>query len=228
MLHPRHCSGGQAGHLQPGRLLQGAALARPGRAGPRVASQGHPPLSPGGALPRQVPRDRQRHLLGPAGLRQQLEAGLRPVPGPEEQLELERLWVQLLSALELFQQDLRRAHHLSQLFPLQGRGPQPLRTGIAGRGGAGAARSWRRASRKGGRILGAEQAGAGPGLEERVAQVGAMLTEMETSLNIPVWTVEATEAAWAERSSAAEAEAEGVGGEMPGGMEAPGHCCTVS
>ncbi|KYO47921.1 regulator of G-protein signaling 9-binding protein [Alligator mississippiensis] len=172
-------------------------------------------------------RGKEAQELG-TGLRQQLEAGLRPVPGPEEQLELERLWVQLLSALELFQQDLRRAHHLSQLFPLQGRGPQPLRTGIAGRGGAGAARSWRRASRKGGRILGAEQAGAGPGLEERVAQVGAMLTEMETSLNIPVWTVEATEAAWAERSSAAEAEAEGVGGEMPGGMEAPGHCCTVS
>ncbi|XP_025047757.1 regulator of G-protein signaling 9-binding protein-like [Alligator sinensis] len=68
----------------------------------------------------------------------------------------------------------------------------------------------------------------GTGLEERVARVGAMLTEMETSLNIPVWTVEATEAAWAERGSTAEAEAEGTGGEMPGGTEAPGHCCTVS
>ncbi|XP_019365807.1 PREDICTED: regulator of G-protein signaling 9-binding protein-like [Gavialis gangeticus] len=175
-------------------------------------------------------RGKEAQELG-MGLRQQLEAGLRPVPGPEEQLELERLWVQLLSALELFQQDLCRAHHLSQLFPLQGHWPQPLRTGVAGRGGAGAVWSWRRVSRKGGRSRGTEQAGAGPSLEERMAQVGVMLTEMETSLNIPVWTVEATEAAWAECGSTGEAEGTGSempGREIPGGTEAPSHCCTIS
>uniref|UniRef100_A0A8V5H5V6 Uncharacterized protein n=1 Tax=Melopsittacus undulatus TaxID=13146 RepID=A0A8V5H5V6_MELUD len=115
----------------------------------------------------------------PAGLRCALLAGLRQAPvGTGERRELERMWVLFLSALELLLQDLRRAHHLCQLFPLQGHGAALLRTGMGNRRGGGPA-----------------QPLPAPCLEEEMEQVRAMLAEMESGANIPLWTVEATQAA---------------------------------
>ncbi|XP_062479773.1 regulator of G-protein signaling 9-binding protein-like [Pezoporus occidentalis] len=112
-----------------------------------------------------------------SGLRCALLAGLRQAPGsPEERRELERLWVLFLSALELFLQDLRRAHRLCQLFSLQGDGAAPLRTGLGNRRGGGPV-----------------QPPAAPCLEEEIEQVRATLAEMESRANIPLWTVEATQ-----------------------------------
>uniref|UniRef100_A0A8B9BW28 Regulator of G protein signaling 9 binding protein n=1 Tax=Anser brachyrhynchus TaxID=132585 RepID=A0A8B9BW28_9AVES len=113
-----------------------------------------------------------------AGLRSALLAGLRQAASPEERRELERLWVLFLSALELFLQDLRQAHRLCRLFSLQGGGPALLRTGLGGRRGGGP-----------------EQPPAPPCLEEEMEQVRAVLAEMESTANIPLWTVEATQAA---------------------------------
>uniref|UniRef100_A0A8B9EKV1 Regulator of G-protein signaling 9-binding protein n=1 Tax=Anser cygnoides TaxID=8845 RepID=A0A8B9EKV1_ANSCY len=103
---------------------------------------------------------------------------LRLRSAPEERRELERLWVLFLSALELFLQDLRQAHRLCRLFSLQGGGPALLRTGLGGRRGGGP-----------------EQPPAPPCLEEEMEQVRAVMVEMESTANIPLWTVEATQAA---------------------------------
>uniref|UniRef100_A0A8C0J7S4 Uncharacterized protein n=1 Tax=Chelonoidis abingdonii TaxID=106734 RepID=A0A8C0J7S4_CHEAB len=142
-------------------------------------------------------RSKEAHELS-KGLRNMLLARLRqPLASPEEQQELERLWVLSLSALELFHQHLHRAHNLCQLFPLQGQGVQLLSTGVTGATDGGH-KPWRRSSRKGTRSR--EQLGAAPGLEEQIEHVGTMLLEMETRVNVPVWTVEATEEARTESS----------------------------
>ncbi|KAM6248759.1 regulator of G-protein signaling 9-binding protein-like [Porphyrio hochstetteri] len=121
-----------------------------------------------------------------AGLRRALLAGLRQGPAsPEERQELERLWVVFLSALELFLQDLRRAHHLYQLFSTEGGGVALLRTGLGGRGPPS-----RKENRRGG---GSAQPPAALSLEEEIEQVRATLMEMESRANIPPWTVEATQ-----------------------------------
>ncbi|KAM8996446.1 regulator of G-protein signaling 9-binding protein-like [Ara ararauna] len=114
-----------------------------------------------------------------SGLRCALLAGLRQAPvSPEERRELERLWVLFMSALELFLQDLCRAHHLCQLFSLQGDGTALLCTGLGKRRGGGPT-----------------QPPAAPCLEEEIEQVRATLAEMESRANIPLWTVEATQSA---------------------------------
>uniref|UniRef100_A0A8C3XS91 Regulator of G-protein signaling 9-binding protein n=1 Tax=Chelydra serpentina TaxID=8475 RepID=A0A8C3XS91_CHESE len=165
----------------------------------------------------------------PAGLRNMLLAGLRqplarprqPLARPEERQELERLWVLSLSALELFHQDLRRAQHLCQLFPLQGQGVQLLSTGLTGKATDGGHKPWRRPSRKGTRST--EQLAAAPS-QEQIEHVGAMLLEMETRVNVPVWTVEATEEARPESSLAFEAEGSCSERECPG----LGSCCGMA
>ncbi|XP_075577529.1 LOW QUALITY PROTEIN: regulator of G-protein signaling 9-binding protein-like [Pelecanus crispus] len=148
-----------------------------------------------------------------AGLRSALLAGLRQVPvSPEERRELERLWVLFLSALELFLQDLHRAHHICQLFSMQGDSVTPLRTGLGGWGPPSL-----KGSRRGG---GPVQPPAAPRLEEEIEQVRAMLAEMESRANIPLWTVEATQPAGT-GSTAAPAARVAQGGPRTG------HCCRV-
>ncbi|XP_050169877.1 regulator of G-protein signaling 9-binding protein-like [Myiozetetes cayanensis] len=143
------------------------------------------------------------------GLRRVLLAGVRQAPAsPRERRELERLWVLFLSALELFLQDLRRAHHLCQLFSMQEGGVAPLRTGMGG---------WGLPGRRGG---GPTLPPAAQGLEEEIEQVRAMLAEMESGANIPPWTVEATETT----------QPAGIGGTAARGAWAgpcTGHCCGV-
>ncbi|XP_075625124.1 regulator of G-protein signaling 9-binding protein-like [Balearica regulorum gibbericeps] len=147
------------------------------------------------------------------GLQHALLAGLRQeMVSPKERQELERLWVLFLSALELFLQDLHRAHHLYQLFSMQGGGTALLRTGLGGRG---------LPSRKGSRRRGGPvQPPAVPCLEEEIEQVRATLVEMESRANIPPWTVEATQPAGMGGTAAP------VAGVARGGPRA-GHCCRV-
>uniref|UniRef100_A0A8C3J8G6 Regulator of G-protein signaling 9-binding protein n=1 Tax=Calidris pygmaea TaxID=425635 RepID=A0A8C3J8G6_9CHAR len=123
-----------------------------------------------------------------------------------EQRELERLWVLFLSALELFLQDLHRAHHLCQLFSLQGGGTAPLRTGLGGRGPPGL-----KGSRRGG---GPAQPPTTLCLEEEIEQVRATLAEMESGANIPLWTVEPTQPGGTGGTAAPTA-----------GATRAGHCC---
>lgn len=149
----------------------------------------------------------------PTGLQRTLLAGLRQASAsPEERRELERLWVLFLSALELFLQDLHRAHHLCQLFSVQQGSTTPLRTGLGSRGLPS-----RKGSRRGG---GPAQPLATLRLEEEIEQVRATLVEMESRANIPPWTVEATQPAG--MGGAADPAA----GVARGGSHA-GHCCRV-
>ncbi|XP_071615701.1 regulator of G-protein signaling 9-binding protein-like [Heliangelus exortis] len=114
-----------------------------------------------------------------AGLCQALRGGLQQAAASsEERRELERLWVLFLSTLELFLQDLCRAHHLCHLFSRQGGGMTPLRTRLGGR--------------RGGVPV---QPPDTPRLEEEIEQVRTTLVEMESRANIPLWAVEATQPA---------------------------------
>ncbi|XP_009078647.1 PREDICTED: regulator of G-protein signaling 9-binding protein-like [Acanthisitta chloris] len=143
------------------------------------------------------------------GLRRVLLAGLQQTPlSPLERRELERLWVLFLSTLELFLQDLHRAHHLCQLFSTQGGGVAPLHTGLGG---------WQLPGRRAGCPV---QPPATQCLEEEIEQVRVMLAEMESRANIPPWTVEATET-----TQPAGKGSTAVGGNW-GGSRA-GHCCGV-
>ncbi|XP_030319066.1 regulator of G-protein signaling 9-binding protein-like [Calypte anna] len=136
-----------------------------------------------------------------AGLCQALRGGLQQAAASsEERRELERLWVLFLSALELFLQDLCRAHHLCHLFSRQGGGMTPLRTGLGGR--------------RGGVPV---QPPATSRLEEEIEQVRATLVEMESGANIPLWAVEATQPA-------------GMGSTTAGvtrGGSSTRHCCRM-
>ncbi|XP_020821390.1 regulator of G-protein signaling 9-binding protein-like [Phascolarctos cinereus] len=148
------------------------------------------------------------------GLRNQLLAELTEPGGRQEEevkMELERIWVLCLSALEIFLQDLGRAHDLSQLFPLPSLAPetQLVNTGVTSFGPKGW--SLRRPSGKASeraRELPEELAQWGQRLEE-------MLVEMETKVNVPVWSVEAT----VDSPGAEEPSLEGSAGRSPRG------CC---
>ncbi|XP_062445560.1 regulator of G-protein signaling 9-binding protein-like [Rhea pennata] len=160
-----------------------------------------------------------------AGLRSTLVAGLRrPPASPEERRELERLWVLFLSALELFLQDLRKAHHLSQQFTVPGPGAALLCTGLGG-WPEGARRGWGQPG-PGGSRRSPERPPAAPRPEEEIEEVRAMLAEMESRANIPLWTVEATQQGWAGGSAGATGTARWQG---PGvGLQlGTGHCCVV-
>lgn len=117
-----------------------------------------------------------------------------------------------LSALELFLQDLRQAHHLCQLFSVQGGGTTLLRTGLGSQGLPS-----RKGSRRGG---GPAQPPATPRLEEEIEQVRATLVEMESRANILPWTVEATQPAGTGGTAAPAAGAAREGSDA-------GHCCRV-
>ncbi|XP_074878414.1 regulator of G-protein signaling 9-binding protein-like [Buteo buteo] len=211
--------------MAPGR---GDACRMPGAAGTCAVAQaalckataGHRllVLQLGGSADSPRLREERRRRSAEArelstGLQRTLLAGLRQASAsPEERRELERLWVLFLSALELFLQDLHRAHHLCQLFSVQQGSTTPLRTGLGSRGLPS-----RKGSRRGG---GPAQPLATLRLEEEIEQVRATLVEMESRANIPPWTVEATQAAG--MGGAADPAA----GVARGGSHA-GHCCRV-
>ncbi|XP_029866104.1 LOW QUALITY PROTEIN: regulator of G-protein signaling 9-binding protein-like [Aquila chrysaetos chrysaetos] len=211
--------------MAPGR---GDACRMPGAAGTCAAAQaalckataGHRllVLQLGGSADSPRLREERRRRSAEArdlstGLQRTLLAGLRQASAsPEERRELERLWVLFLSTLELFLQDLRRAHHLCQLFSMQGGGTTPLRTGLGSRGLPS-----HKGSRRGG---GPAQPPATPCLEEEIEQVRATLVEMESRANIPPWTVEATQPAGMGGTAAPAAGAAREGSHA-------GHCCRI-
>ncbi|MGH0178562.1 UNVERIFIED_CONTAM: hypothetical protein FKN15_033553 [Acipenser sinensis] len=111
----------------------------------------------------------------------------------EEQQEVERLWVLFLSGLELLQLELRKAFHLQAVFPLAS--PRDSRalvnTGASGRSAEVAAQAasvqtpWGEAEEKG--------EGAPPNLLGHIALLDSMVQEMVQKVNVPIWTVAASE-----------------------------------
>ncbi|XP_004636181.2 regulator of G-protein signaling 9-binding protein-like [Octodon degus] len=117
------------------------------------------------------------------GLHDQLLAELTQLGvKAETRAELERIWVLFVSTLDIFLQDLGRAHRLSQLFPVPAAaaGTQLVSTGVSSQGLKGW--SLRLASTK------AAQ-GAGE-LGQWVQQLAKLQLEMEKEVNVPPWGVE--------------------------------------
>ncbi|XP_064160580.1 regulator of G-protein signaling 9-binding protein [Anguilla rostrata] len=116
-----------------------------------------------------------------------------------EREEVERLWVLFISGLEMFQQDLGKAVALQDLFPLSQRHDRRalLNAGTTGGGSGVAARAasvqppWIRAGED-----------PSPDPRAHVLQLESMAQEMLQKVNVPFWTVESTQEAWAEEGEA--------------------------
>ncbi|KAI7808110.1 putative regulator of G-protein signaling 9-binding protein, partial [Triplophysa rosa] len=118
--------------------------------------------------------------------------------GQEDKEQVERLWVNFLSSLEHFQQDLRKVRILREFFPLTQRKDRQalVNTGFAGGTSEVAARAamvqtpW----------LSAEETLC-PVLKSHVEEIDVLLEEMLQRVNVPLWSVEPTQEAWVEGCS---------------------------
>ncbi|XP_076870052.1 regulator of G-protein signaling 9-binding protein [Brachyhypopomus gauderio] len=146
------------------------------------------------------------------GLHQSLLALLvETEQGQEDREQVERLWVLFLSCLESFQQDLRRVSTLEEIFPLTQRKDRQalVNTGAVGGGSEVASRAatvqvpW---------ATGDEE--PRPDLRAHVVEIDGLLQEMLRSVNIPLWSVEPTQKAWAEACKDGQDELEDVLEEM--------------
>ncbi|XP_068598212.1 regulator of G-protein signaling 9-binding protein [Brachionichthys hirsutus] len=115
--------------------------------------------------------------------------------GVEDRQVLERLWVLFLSALENFLSDLHKARHLIERFPLNqhyqrrslvNTGCIDGLVGVAARV-ASVQAPWLTLEEK-----------PSPGLVNQITGLDVMLTEMQLRVPVAFWSVEATQAAWAE------------------------------
>lgn len=141
------------------------------------------------------PLDRMFSHPFPLGLHRRLLTLLTETEqGLEDKEQVERLWVLFLSGLEAFQRDLRKACTLQELFPLTQRRDRfsLVKTGYSG-GSEVAARAatvqtpW----------VSVEEDRC-PDLQTQISRMDSLLQEMLQRVNVPVWTVEATQEAWVE------------------------------
>lgn len=127
--------------------------------------------------------------------RRLLELLVETEQGQDDREQVERLWVLLLSALENFQQELKRVTALQELFPvtLQKDRQALVNTGASG-GGTEVA----------GRVAMVQspwvvtECKEKPDLKSHVLEIETMLQEMLQRVNVPLWSVEPTQKAWAE------------------------------
>ncbi|XP_008137996.2 regulator of G-protein signaling 9-binding protein [Eptesicus fuscus] len=128
--------------------------------------------------------------------------------GAEERTEFERLWVAFSGCLDLLEADMRRALALGTAFPLHAPRRPLVRTGVAG-GAAGvaaralSARTLRHEARRNFDVDDLRE------LERDILQVGEMIYDLETKVNVPRWTVQARQAAGAELLISAGASSAG-------------------
>lgn len=105
------------------------------------------------------------------------------------------MWVLFLCSLENFQQDLRKVSGLQEIFPLSQRKDRRalVNSGVVGGGSEVAGRAaavqtpWVTTE-------GEER----PDLKTHVLEIDSLLQEMLQSVNVPLWSVEPTQNAWAE------------------------------
>ncbi|KAK5934726.1 hypothetical protein CgunFtcFv8_015095 [Champsocephalus gunnari] len=150
-----------------------------------------------------------------------------PAPsGVEDRQVSERLWVLFLSALEHFLSDLRQAHDLIGRFPLRQRNDRRslVNTGCMDGVVAVAARV---ASVQAPWLTMEEE--QSPDLTNHIAELEAMLSEMQLRVPVAFWSVEATQLAGAERGGL-EGLQEGEDSleelmEGEGGSRRPAFCC---
>ncbi|XP_041944439.1 regulator of G-protein signaling 9-binding protein [Alosa pseudoharengus] len=112
----------------------------------------------------------------------------------EDREQVERLWVLFLSGLETFQKDLRKTSSLQELFPLTQRRDRSalVKTGYSGESEVAA-----RAATVQTPWVCVEDEPC-PDLQTQISRMDSLLQEMLQRVNVPVWTVEATQKAWVE------------------------------
>lgn len=110
---------------------------------------------------------------------------------------VERLWVLLLSALENFQQELKRVTVLQELFPIaQQKDRQALvNTGALAGGTEVAGRAVTVQS-----PWVATECTEKPDLQGHVLEVETLLQEMLQRVNVPLWSVEPMQKIWSEET----------------------------
>ncbi|XP_051887618.1 regulator of G-protein signaling 9-binding protein [Pristis pectinata] len=113
---------------------------------------------------------------------------------PQEQEQLECWWLRFAFCMELFRRDLSLVRRLSLLFPLDLPRTSLTNTGVTC--DPTEASTERSAGPEGGE----ETESAEPSLEEQIAEIGIMLREVETKVQAPDWSAQATAEAWAEAS----------------------------
>ncbi|KAL4624348.1 regulator of G-protein signaling 9-binding protein-like [Arapaima gigas] len=116
----------------------------------------------------------------------------------EERERVERLWVLFLSGLEIFQQDLHKVALLHEFFPLKQ--PRDRRALVNTGGTCDSSGSAQVAARVAAvqTPWPKEEAGPCPDLGAHIAQLEGMAQEMLRKVNVPIWSVEATQEAWVE------------------------------
>ncbi|KAK2857821.1 hypothetical protein Q7C36_005740 [Tachysurus vachellii] len=130
------------------------------------------------------------------GLHQRLlELLVENEQGQDDRVQVERLWVLLLSNLENFQQQLKKVSALQELFPiaLQKDRQALVNTGASGGGTevAGCAAvvqsPW---------VV--MECNKNPDLNGHVLEIETLLQEMLQRVNVPLWSIEPMQKAWAE------------------------------
>ncbi|KAK5913240.1 hypothetical protein CesoFtcFv8_003040 [Champsocephalus esox] len=186
-------------------------------------------------LAQRICRGLSRRLLrllsdcgpAPSGVEDRQVSDCGPAPsGVEDRQVSERLWVLFLSALEHFLSDLRQAHDLIGRFPLRQRNDRRslVNTGCMDGVVAVAARV---ASVQAPWLTMEEE--QSPDLTNHIAELEAMLSEMQLRVPVAFWSVEATQLAGAERGGLEDLQ-EGEDSleelmEGEGGSRRPAFCC---
>lgn len=121
--------------------------------------------------------------------------------GQDDREQVERLWVLLLSALENFQQELKRVTALQELFPvtLQKDRQALVNTGASG---AGTEVAGRAATVQSPWVV--TECREKPDLKGHVLEIETLLQEMLQRVNVPLWSVKPMQKAWAEGTQSAD------------------------
>lgn len=129
--------------------------------------------------------------------RRLLELLVENEQGQDDREQIERLWVLLLSALENFQQELKRVSALQELFPIAlPKNRQALvNTGASGGGTEVAGRA---AMVQGPWVV--TECAEKPDLKNHVLEIETLLQDMLQRVNVPLWSVEPVQKAWAEET----------------------------
>ncbi|XP_018419161.1 PREDICTED: regulator of G-protein signaling 9-binding protein B-like [Nanorana parkeri] len=142
----------------------------------------------------ELRRTRERAQELAIGNRNKLTAALRDKQlSKEDRMELERLWVQFSSGLELFHNDMCKVYELGLSVPLSANNQPAIQTGATGSTSAIASRAlsvqnitYESPSSNNKERLEHNE------LENEILKVDQMITDMELRVNVLRWTVEAT------------------------------------
>ncbi|KAM9301931.1 regulator of G-protein signaling 9-binding protein [Gastrophryne carolinensis] len=128
----------------------------------------------------------------------------------EDKAEFERLWVLFSTCMDILETDMRRALELGQEFPLNIPKKHLIQTGMSGGTSGVASRAMSVQNMKYDAEHNIDVVDL-KDLEHEINQVGEMMYEMEMTVGIPQWTVEAKQDPGAELKFAASAGASSPG-----------------